>query len=118
MDRITSRANPLLSHIRRLSSDAALPPPKRSVRGRQPQAAPGGPAVGVEPACVVCTEGVALPTLPEGVRVVCVPGDVMASVSPMKSPQGVLFTGRIPALTPPEKLTGRRYVALEGPGPR
>lgn len=114
MDRITSRANPLLSHIRRLSSDAAYRRQSGQFVGDSPKLLREALQWGVEPVCVVCTEGVALPTLTEGVRVVCVPGDVMASVSPMKSPQGVLFTGRIPALAPPEKLTGRRYVALEG----
>lgn len=114
MDRITSRANPLLSHIRRLSSDAAYRRQSGQFVGDSPKLLREALQWGVEPVCVVCTEGVTLPTLPEGVRVVCVPGDVMASVSPMKSPQGVLFTGRIPALAPPEKLTGRRYVALEG----
>ena len=114
MDRITSRANPLLSHIRRLSSDAAYRRQSGQFVGDSPKLLREALQWGVEPVCVVCTEGAALPTLPEGVRAVCVPGDVMASVSPMKSPQGVLFTGRIPALTPPEKLTGRRYVALEG----
>ena len=114
MDRITSRTNSLLSHIRRLSSDAAYRRQSGQFVGDSPKLLREALQWGVEPACVVCTEGVALPTLPEGVRVVCVPGDVMASVSPMKSPQGVLFTGRIPALAPPEKLTGRRYVALEG----
>ena len=38
----------------------------------------------------------------------------MTSVSPMKTPQGVLFTCRIPARALPEKLTGRRYAVLEG----
>ena len=114
MDRITSRANPLLSHIRRLSSDAAYRRQSGQFVGDSPKLLREALQWGVEPVCVVCTEEVALPALPAGVRAVCVPGDVMASVSPMKSPQGVLFTGRIPALAPPEKLTGRRYVALEG----
>ena len=38
----------------------------------------------------------------------------MASVSPMKTPQGVLFTCRIPDVPLPEKLAGRRYMVLEG----
>ena len=55
-----------------------------------------------------------LPPLPADVRVVEVPADIMTSVSPMKTPQGVLFTCRIPARALPEKLTGRRYAVLEG----
>lgn len=34
--------------------------------------------------------------VPEGVRVIRVPGDVMASVSPMESPQGALFLCHLP----------------------
>lgn len=32
----------------------------------------------------------------------------------MESPQGALFLARIPDLTPPEALPGKRYLALEG----
>ena len=44
---------------------------------------------------VILTDGVEA-ELPESVRVVRVPGDVMESVSPMKSPQGALFICRLP----------------------
>ena len=54
------------------------------------------------------------PVLPEGVRCVQVPKDVMASLSPMKAPQGALFTFRLPDLTAPEQLTGDRYLVLDG----
>ena len=63
---------------------------------------------------MVCGDGVELPPLAASVRAVRVPADVMVSVSPMKTPQGVLFTCRMPGLTLPEKLTGRRYAVLEG----
>ena len=38
----------------------------------------------------------------------------MQSVSPMAAPQGALFLAKIPEPTPPERLVGRRYLALEG----
>lgn len=38
----------------------------------------------------------------------------MASISPVKTPQGVLFTCRLPQLPLPQTLTGRRYVLLDG----
>lgn len=63
---------------------------------------------------VVCTEPDALPPLPSGVRCVEVPRDVMESVSPMKTPQGVLFVCTMPRQELPERLTGRRYVVLDG----
>ena len=43
-----------------------------------------------------------------------VPRDVMASISPMEAPQGALFTARTPDTALPDRLTGRRYLALEG----
>lgn len=114
MDRITSRANPLLSHIRRLSSDAAYRRRSGEFVGDSPKLLREALRWGADLLCVVCTQGLDLPALPEGLRTVCVPEDVMASISPMKAPQGVLFTARTPTLAPPEKLTGRRYVVLEG----
>ena len=52
--------------------------------------------------------------LPEKVRQVLVPPEVMASISPAKTPQGVLFTCHAPVLPVPETLPGRRYVVLDG----
>ena len=55
-----------------------------------------------------------LPRLPEHIRQVQVPEDVMVSISPVKTPQGVLFTCRLPQAPLPQTLTGRRYVLLDG----
>lgn len=52
--------------------------------------------------------------LPDHVRQVLVPPEVMSSISPAKTPQGVLFTCAIPVLPVPETLPGRRYVVLDG----
>ena len=38
----------------------------------------------------------------------------MRSISPMEAPQGALFTAKLPSESLPEKLTGQRYIALEG----
>ena len=43
-----------------------------------------------------------------------VPADVMKSVSPMEAPQGALFTVKMPDQSLPEKLSGGRYLVLEG----
>ena len=48
---------------------------------------------------VILTEEVKT-EIPEGVRTVIVPRDVMESVSPMESPQGALFLCRLPEETP------------------
>jgi TrmH family RNA methyltransferase len=63
---------------------------------------------------VVYSPGVTLPALPEGVRLVEVPEDVMASVSPMETPQGALFLAKLPDTSLPSALTGSRYLILEG----
>ena len=47
---------------------------------------------------VILSDGVQV-ELPERVRTVYVPGDVMESVSPMRSPQGALFLCRLPEKT-------------------
>ena len=63
---------------------------------------------------VMLTEGVDIPDLPDGVRLVQVPRDVMASISPMDSPQGALFLCRTGETAPPERLPGERYLVLDG----
>ena len=55
-----------------------------------------------------------MPDIPEDVRMVEVPADVMKSISPMEAPQGALFTARLPDQSLPEKLAGQRYLVLEG----
>lgn len=113
-ERITSRSNPLMTHVRKLASS-------RSYRRETGEYVGDGVKLLEEAVkwnapltAVVYTEGTPLPLLPEGVRVVEVPGDVMRSISPMEAPQGALFTARLPKATLPETLEGKRYIALEG----
>lgn len=96
IERITSRQNPLLIHLRKLLSS-------RSYREKQGQFAGDGVKLlqeavqwdaGLE--TVIMTEGAVTFSLPEHVRVVEVPKDVMASVSLMEAPQGALFICRLP----------------------
>ena len=54
------------------------------------------------------------PELPPEVRTVRVPEDVMASISPMESPQGALFLCRMWDTAPPPRLEGGRYLVLDG----
>ena len=63
---------------------------------------------------VVVTEGTDLPLMPESIRLVEVPGDVMASISPMESPQGALFLCRMPDIAPPDRWEGKRCLVLDG----
>ena len=63
---------------------------------------------------VVAEEGTSLPELPSAVRRVEVPADLLRSLSTTETPQGVLFLCRTPDLALPERLTGGRYMVLDG----
>ena len=113
-ERITSRANPLMAHIRRLAASRSHRYETGEFLGDGVKLLEEAVRWGAALTAVVYTPGTALPALPEGVRLVEVPEDVMRSVSPMEAPQGALFLARIPDRTPPEALPGGRYLALEG----
>ena len=90
METITSRTNPLCTPIRKLASS-------RSYRERQGQFLCDSPklleealAHGGEVRTVIFTERAAPGGLPSQVRQVQVPPDVMGSLSPSQTPQGVL----------------------------
>lgn len=111
---ITSRKNPLMTHLRKLASS-------RAYRTEQSEFLCDGVKLldeAVHAAAsiltVVHTERVELPVLDRRVRVVCVPEDVMRSVSPMEAPQGVLFTCRLPDAKLPETLGGGGCLVLDG----
>ena len=97
--RITARKNPLLQQVRRLLAS------KKERQNAGLFAADGtkllAEAVKWWPGLdtVILSDGVEA-DIPEGVRVVRVPEDVMASVSPMETPQGALFLCRLPEKTP------------------
>ena len=114
MERIASRTNPLMTHIRKLSSSAAYRREQGEYLCDSPKLLREALLWGAELTAVVATDGADLPELPRGVRCVSVPEDVMASISPMKTPQGVLFTCRLPGTALPGILEGRRYMVLDG----
>ena len=93
--RITSRKNPLLQQVKKLLSS------KKAREEAGLFAADGTKlleeAVKYYPGLdtVILSDGVDA-NVPEYVRVIRVPGDVMESISPMQSPQGALFLCRFP----------------------
>ena len=98
MKRITARKNPLLQKVRRLLNS-------RKEREEAGLFVADGTKLLAEAVrwwpgldTVILTEGVEA-QLPEYVRVVQVPEDVMASISPMQTPQGALFLCRLPEKT-------------------
>ena len=114
METITSRANPLCTHLRKLASSGSYRRERREFLCDSPKLLEEALAYGGSLQTVVCTEQTALPFVPAGVRLVAVPGDVMKSISPAQTPQGVLCVCKMPESALPERLTGRRYVVLDG----
>ena len=93
--RITSRKNPFLQQVKKLLSS-------RKTRERERLFVADGvkllrEAVRYFPGLdtVILSDGVEA-EVPENVKVVWVPEDVMASISPMETPQGALFLCRLP----------------------
>ena len=94
-ERISSRKNPLLQQVRKLLAS-------RAERRKQGLFVGDGvklleEAVKYWPGLqtVILSDGVEA-EVPEGVQVVRVPEDVMASISPMEAPQGALFLAKLP----------------------
>ena len=93
-ERITSRKNPLLQQVKKLLSS-------RKDREAAGLYAADGTKLLEEAAkyadlhTAILTDGIRA-ELPEHVRIIRVPEDVMESISPMRSPQGALFLCRLP----------------------
>ena len=96
--RITGRKNPLLQQVRRLLSSRR----ERAAAGLfvadgiklLPEAVKHWPGLDT----VILADGVDA-DVPETVKLIRVPGDVMESISPMQTPQGALFLCRLPEKT-------------------
>ena len=113
-ERITSRKNPLLEHVRKLDS-AAYRRQTGTFLCDSPKLVDEALHHGVAVQCVITADGVPFPAdLPDAVRRVSVPADVMTSVSPLPTPQGTLALCALPALSPPDSLPDGRYVVLDG----
>ena len=113
-ERITSRRNPLLEQVRRLDT-AALRRKAGVFLCDSPKLVGEAVQHGVSVQCVIAADGVAFPEgLPENVRRVTVPADVMASISPMPTPQGMLALCALPDMAAPARLSPGRYVVLDG----
>ena len=93
--RITSRKNPLLQQVKKLLSS-------KKAREEAGLFAADGTKLFAEAVrwypgldTVILSDGVEA-EVPETVRVIRVPGDVMESISPMSTPQGALFLCKLP----------------------
>lgn len=116
-EHITSRQNPLLVHIRKLASS-------RSYRKASGEFVAEGTKLLEEAAkwwpdlrTVVCREGVTLRNLPDTVRVVTVPEDVLKSISTVDTPQGAIFVCGLPQKAKAELMPGTLLLdGIQDPG--
>ncbi|MBP1736707.1 MAG: rRNA methyltransferase [Oscillospiraceae bacterium] len=113
-ERITSRKNPLVAHLRRLTSERAY---------RREQGVffcEGGKMLEEAlrwdwiPDVVVHTEECPLPRLPEATRLVEVPEELLQYVAATEAPQKLVFTCAMRSLTPPERPEQGVYLVLDG----
>ena len=114
MEIITSRQNPLCTHLRKLAASGSYRRGCGEFLCDSPKLLEEALLWKGDLHTVVATAQAALPPIPAGVRVVQVPPDVMASVSPAQTPQGVLSVCGLRPPVLPEKLTGKRYMVLDG----
>ena len=114
METITSRTNPLCTHLRKLAASASYRRSCGEFLCDSPKLLEEALLWGADLHTVVCTDPSALPVLPEAVRCVQVPPDLMKSISPAQTPQGVLAVCGLPDQALPETLEGRRYAVLDG----
>ncbi len=114
MEKITSRTNSLCVHLRKLASSASYRRGCGEFLCDSPKLLEEALAHGADIRAVVAAEGAALPPLPEGTRFVEVPEELMAYLSPAKTPQGILCVCGIRPAPLPEKLAGHRYIVLDG----
>ena len=114
--RITSRKNPFLQQVKKLLSS-------RKAREEAGLFVSDGTkllqeAVKYSPGLdtVILSDGVAA-EVPEYVKLIRVPGDVMESISPMQSPQGALFLCRLPEKTELKAVPGMLVLdGIQDPG--
>ena len=114
-ERITSRQNPLVQHLHRIGAD------RKYRRKSGCFLVEGDKLVGEAlrwqgaPEVLVYTEGTACPDgLPEGTRVVEVPGALMEHLSTVETPQHLLALCRTPELGLPQQVQPGSYLVLDG----
>lgn len=115
-ERITSRKNPLLQQVRKLltSGKARKEAGLFVSDGTKLLSEAVKYYPGLE--TVILSDGVEA-KVPDYVRLVRVPGDVMESISPMQTPQGALFVCRLPKKTKFEPKPGMLLLdGIQDPG--
>lgn len=110
---ITSRSNPLCVHLRKLASSRSYREETGEFLCDSPKLLREACLWGAPVRTVLHTPGVPLPDL-DGADVREVSESVMAAVSPMETPQGVVFTCAMAPPPLPTRLEPGRYLVLDG----
>ncbi len=113
MENITSRKNSLCTHFRKLAASRAYREEAGEFLCDSPKLLAEAAAWGAELSAVLFT-GEPPACLPEHVRAVQVSESVMQAVSPMQTPQGVVFSCRLPERSLPETMETGRCLVLDG----
>lgn len=113
MEQITSRSNPLIAKVRKLTNDRKFRRWEGLMVCEGPKMLEEALKWGAKLDTVLVSEGFA-PALPEGVRCAEIPADLLKSVAPTQTPQKVLFLCALPDTSLPERLDGSRYLVLDG----
>ena len=115
METITSRQNPLCAHFRRLASSRAYREEMGEFLCDSPKLLGEALLWGADIHTLLFTQGAELPPLDRpGIRMVQVSESVMRAVSPMETPQGVVFSCGAEYRGLPDRLAPGRYVLLDG----
>ena len=114
-ERITSRANPVCTHFRKLASSRAYREKTGEFLCDSPKLLGEACRWGAEIRTVLYTAGAEPPDLDStGARAAEVSESVMGAVSPMETPQGVVFSCALPRYPLPERAAPGRYLVLDG----
>ncbi|MDL2273279.1 RNA methyltransferase [Oscillospiraceae bacterium OttesenSCG-928-G22] len=112
-ERITSRKNPFVRHLVRLGGDRDYRRETGEYLAEGTKLYLDALEAGVEITAVASLpEGA--PPLPEEARFVTLPPDVFSAASTQKTPQGLLFTARLPDSRPPVRLPAASAILLDG----
>lgn len=119
METITSKANPLCVHLRKLAASRSYREETGEFLCDSPKLLREAVQWGAPIRALLYTKGTELPPGLEVPRLAEVGEAVMRSVSPMETPQGAVFSCASPDYAPPERLEpderGRlRFLVLDG----
>lgn len=113
MEVITSKGNPLCTHIRKLNASRKYRRECGELVGEGPKLLEEAVKHGVAVTALITPEGVEGPDA-AGCRRVTAPMGLFRALCDTQTPQGVLFTAKIPRQEGPKELPRGRYLVLDG----